>query len=130
VRIEQWMVRLQESVHPRRDKVGILVAIGVDRDGFRHVLGVQGGAKEDKESWMKFLRHIKSRWLKGVRLFVSDKCFGLVESLADFYPHAHGSAASLPFTGMSLPLFRKEESKKLPPDFGRLPLREAEHDNI
>ena len=68
--------------------VSVLVAIGVDQDGYRHVLGVQEGAKEDKESWMKFLRHLKSRGLKGVRLFVSDKCLGLVESLADFYPHA------------------------------------------
>lgn len=68
--------------------VSILVAIGVDQDGYRHVLGVQEGAKEDKESWTRFLRHLKSRGLQGVRLFVSDKCLGLVESLADFYPAA------------------------------------------
>ena len=35
-----------------------------------------------------FLRHLKERGLTGVRLFVSDKCLGLVESLADFYPKA------------------------------------------
>lgn len=69
--------------------VSILTAIGVDQDGYRHVLGVQEGAKEDKESWQKFLRYLKSRGLKGVKLFVSDKCLGLVESLTDFYPHAH-----------------------------------------
>ena len=68
--------------------VSVLVAIGVDQDGYRHVLGVQEGAKEDKESWTGFLRHLKKRGLKGVRLFVSDKCLGLVESLADFYPTA------------------------------------------
>lgn len=68
--------------------VSVLVAIGVDQDGYRHVLGVQEGAKEDKESWTRFLRHLKTRGLKGVRLFVSDKCLGLVESLADFYPQA------------------------------------------
>jgi len=68
--------------------VSVLVAIGVDQDGYRHVLGVQEGAKEDKESWTRFLRHLKARGLKGVKLFVSDKCLGLVESLADFYPTA------------------------------------------
>ena len=68
--------------------VSVLVAIGVDQDGFRHVLGVQEGAKEDKESWTRFLRYLKSRGLQGVKLFVSDKCLGLVESLADFYPEA------------------------------------------
>lgn len=68
--------------------ISVLVAIGVDQDGYRHILGVQEGAKEDKESWTRFLRHLKSRGLSGVRLLVSDKCLGLVESLADFYPEA------------------------------------------
>ena len=69
-------------------KVSVLMAIGVDQDGYRHVLGVQEGAKEDKESWTGFLRHLKKRGLKGIKLFISDKCLGLVESLADFYPTA------------------------------------------
>ena len=68
--------------------VSVLVAVGVDQDGYRHMLGVQEGAKEDKESWTRFLRHLKSRGLTGVRLFISDKCLGLVESLTDFYPEA------------------------------------------
>jgi putative transposase len=46
------------------------------------------GAKEDKESWIAFMRYLKERGLSGVELFVSDKCLGLVESLADFYPKA------------------------------------------
>jgi len=66
--------------------VSVLVAIGVDEHGYRQVLGVKEGAKEDKESWTAFLRHLKNRGLCGVQLFVSDKCLGLVESLADFYP--------------------------------------------
>ena len=68
--------------------VSVLVAVDVDRFGYRQVLGVKEGAKEDKESWTAFLRHLKSRGLTGVRLFISDKCLGLVESLADFYPQA------------------------------------------
>jgi transposase-like protein len=68
--------------------VAVLVAVGVDRDGFREVLGVAEGTKEDAESWRGFLRHLKERGLSGVRLFVTDKCLGLVESLAEFYPAA------------------------------------------
>jgi transposase-like protein len=68
--------------------VSVLVAIGVGVDGFREILGVAEGVKEDKESWTNFLRWLKERGLKGVRLFVSDKCLGLVESLADFYADA------------------------------------------
>jgi transposase-like protein len=47
------------------------------------------GSKEDKESWRRFLRHLKDRGLKGVRLCVTDKCLGLQESLAEFYPDAY-----------------------------------------
>jgi len=68
--------------------VSVLVAIGVDAEGFRDVLGVSEGAKEDKESWTVFLRELKERGLSGVQLFVSDKCLGLVENLAEFYPEA------------------------------------------
>jgi len=68
--------------------VAVLVAVGVDPQGFRDILGVMEGAKEDKASWTKFLRHLKERGLTGVQLIVSDKCLGLVESLAEFYPEA------------------------------------------
>ena len=68
--------------------VSVLVAVGVNAEGFREVLGVMEGAKEDKASWTRFLRHLKDRGLKDVRLAISDKCLGLVESLVDFYPDA------------------------------------------
>jgi putative transposase len=68
--------------------IAVLVAIGVREDGFREILGVCEGAKEDKESWRSFLRHLKERGLTSVRLITSDKCLGLVESLAEFYPEA------------------------------------------
>src|ERR1700722_7796302 len=68
--------------------VSVLVAIGVSQSGYRQILAVSEGAKEDKESWTEFLRGLKERGLKGVELFVSDKCLGLVENLADFYPEA------------------------------------------
>lgn len=68
--------------------VSILVAIGVGADGFRTVLGVMEGGKEDKESWLGFLRLLKARGLQGTRLFISDKCLGLVEALGDVFPEA------------------------------------------
>lgn len=68
--------------------VSVLVAIGVAQNGYREVLAVSEGAKEDKASWTQFLRELKERGLKGVELFVSDKCLGLVENLGEFYPEA------------------------------------------
>ena len=68
--------------------ISVLVAIGVDAKGYRQVLGVREGTKEDKAGWSGFLRHLKKRGLKGIELVISDACLGLVESIGDFYPQA------------------------------------------
>ena len=102
-RIEQWRNRPIEGEYPyvyldgiclKRSwggevrNVSVLVAIGVAGDGFREVLGICEGTKEDTESWSNFLRHLKQRGLKGIQLVVSDKCLGLVEALSRFFPDA------------------------------------------
>ncbi len=79
--------------------VAVLVAIGVDADGYRQILGVCEGAKEDATSWRNFLHHLKSRGLKGARMITSDKCLVLVESLVEFYPEA--SCNAVWFTGIA-----------------------------
>jgi transposase-like protein len=101
--IEKWRISPIEGEHPyvyldgismKRSWAGevknisILVAIGVNREGYREVLGVAEGAKEDKASWIAFLRYLKGRGLRGVKLIISDKCLGLIENLGDFYPKA------------------------------------------
>ena len=101
--IEDWRNKPIEGRHPyvyidgtylKRSwggevkNVAILVAIGVAEDGYREVLGIAEGAKEDKASWLKFMRHLKERGLDGTRLFVSDACLGLVESLGEVFPEA------------------------------------------
>jgi len=68
--------------------VAILIAVGVDQDGYREVLGISEGSKEDHQSWSGFLRQLKRRGLNAVQLVVSDKCLGLTESLAQFFPEA------------------------------------------
>ena len=45
--------------------VSVLVAVGVNEDGYREILGVAEGTKEDKASWRNFLRYLKERGLSG-----------------------------------------------------------------
>ena len=68
--------------------VSLLVAIAVNDDGCREILGIAEGAKEDKAGWSSFLKHLKERGLSGVELVISDACLGLVESVAEVYPEA------------------------------------------
>ena len=102
-RINEWRNRQIAGAHPyvyldgiylKRSwggevrNVAVLVAIGVSKSGFREVLGVCEGAKEDKASWHSFLRHLRERGLKRVRLIVSDKCLVLLESVGECFPEA------------------------------------------
>ena len=68
--------------------VSVLAAVGVGQDGYRRILGVVEGHKEDKAGWLAFLKQLKERGLKGVRLVISDACLGLVDALADVFPDA------------------------------------------
>ena len=77
--------------------VSVLVAIGVTTQGYRQILGVAEGAKEDKAGWSSFLSHLKQRGLSGVRLFTSDACLGLVESVAEFFPEARWQRCTVHF---------------------------------
>src|SRR5215831_19292074 len=65
-----------------------LVAIGVNERGYREILGICEGAKEDKTGWSAFLKQLKERGMKGVRLITSDACIGLAASAAEFFPEA------------------------------------------
>ena len=77
--------------------VSLLVAIGVTSEGFREVLGICEGAKEDKSGCSAFLRHLVDRGLSGVELIVSDACRGLVESVGDFLPDARWQRCTVHF---------------------------------
>lgn len=68
--------------------VSVLVAISVDQDGYRKILGAQEGHKEDKSGWSGFLEHLEGRDLRAPRLVISDVRMGLLESIAGHYPDA------------------------------------------
>lgn len=68
--------------------VSVLVAVGVGEDGYRDILGIAEGCKQDKAGWSNFLAYLKKRGLDCPELFISDQCLGLIESLDEYYPHA------------------------------------------
>ena len=71
-----------------RGNVSVLVAIGVNKEGHREVIGVAEGMKEDGDSWEQFVRGMIERGLKGVRLVVGDRCAGLVSTVNSMLPKA------------------------------------------
>ena len=58
------------------ENVSVLVAIAVNEDGFREVLGAAEGMKEDKASWVSFFQWLRGRGLDGVKLIVGGDVGG------------------------------------------------------
>ena len=57
--------------------VAVIIAVGVNTDGRREVLGMAVGASEAETFWTQFLRSLTSRGLRGVKLVISDSHEGL-----------------------------------------------------
>ena len=70
------------------ENISVLVAVGVNKDGYREILGAAEGLKEDLESWKSFFVWLKSRGLKGVEMIIGDKALGMVESIGQVFPKA------------------------------------------
>jgi putative transposase len=62
--------------------VAVIVAVGVNGDGRREVLGMAIGASEAETFWTGFLRTLARRGLRGVKLVVSDAHEGLKAAVA------------------------------------------------
>ena len=73
-------------VKARRDhhivSVAVIVAVGVNTDGRREVLGMTTGNSEAEPFWVEFLRSLTRRGLRGVKLVVSDAHEGLKAAIA------------------------------------------------
>lgn len=62
--------------------VAVIVAVGVNTDGQRQVLGMKVGPSEAEPFWTEFLRSLMRRGLRGVRLVISDGHEGIKAAVA------------------------------------------------
>ena len=66
----------------------VLVAIGIDWEGRRRILGVELAGRESTTSWREFVIGLKQRGLSGVRLAITDDHPGLKRAIAEVLPEA------------------------------------------
>jgi putative transposase len=101
--LERFALRALEEPYPylildaRYEKVridgvirsqAVLIAIGINWEGRRQVLGVELANRESATSWKEFVRRLKERGLNGVELVVSDDHDGLKKAVAELLPEA------------------------------------------
>ncbi len=70
------------------ENVAVMVAIGVNDDGYREVIGAAEGFTESAECWREFLSWLKGRGLTGVRMFTGDKAAAMTGAIAEVFPGA------------------------------------------
>lgn len=66
----------------------ILIAIGVNWEGKREVLGIEIANRESTHSWKEFISKLKARGLSGVQLVISDAHIGLQGAITEFLTSA------------------------------------------
>jgi putative transposase len=81
-------IYLKRSWGGEYENVAILIAMAVNDDGYREVIGAAEGMKEDIASWLEFLKSLKQRGLEGTQLFIGDKCLGLLEAVNEVFPNS------------------------------------------
>ena len=84
--LDALVVKVREN--GRIVNVHALVAVGVNADGQREVLGLDVASDEDGAGWLAFLRSLTARGLTGVRLVISDAHRGLVSAIGAALPGA------------------------------------------
>ncbi len=101
--VEKWRLRPLEGEYPyvyidgiylkrswggSYENVAVMVAIGVNADGYREIIGCAEGLTETKDSWKEFLAWLKDRGLRGVRMLTGDKSLGMPGAIEEVFPQA------------------------------------------
>mgnify|MGYP001772979482 CR=1 FL=1 len=79
VLVDALVLKVRENRRIRQ--MSMMVAVGVNDQGFREILGLRVGDKESYANWHDFFGWLKQRQLRGVDLVVSDSHVGLVQAV-------------------------------------------------
>ncbi|AEF94020.1 transposase mutator type [Desulfotomaculum nigrificans CO-1-SRB] len=81
--VDALVLKVREEGRVRARSV--MIAIGVNTDGYREILGLMLGDSESESSWGEFFTWLKSRGLRGVDIIVSDNHGGLVKAVRSHF---------------------------------------------
>ncbi len=73
---------------------GVIIAVGINRDGYREVLGMMVGDTESEASWGEFFSRLKDRGLHGVNIVTSYNHRSLVRAIRQHFAELHSKDAT------------------------------------
>src|SRR5690606_21971952 len=81
-----WVDGIHLKVRLERDKVCLLVMIGVRADGSKELVALDDGHRESTESWLDLLRSCKRRGMRAPVLAVGDGALGFWAAVREVFP--------------------------------------------
>ena len=116
--VDALYVKVRED--NRVQSKGLLIAVGVNEEGYREIIGFSVANRESESSWGEFFSSLKERGLKDVHLITSDDHKGLVKAARRHFQgstwqrcQTHFSRNMLDHTPKALQPEIKEELRKL-----------------
>lgn len=95
------------------ENCSVLIAIGVNKDGYREILGACEGLKEDLESWKNLFVWLKSRGLSGVKMITGDKVLGMTEAIGQVFLDAKYQRCTVHFYRNVFSVVPKQKVKEV-----------------
>jgi len=95
---------------------GVLIVLGIDRDGMREILEVRVADTENETTWSDLFRDLKRRGLKDVQLVTSDDHEGIKAGVMRFFQGASWQRCQCHFTKNMLALATKGQKEELKAD--------------
>ena len=81
-----WVDGVHIKAGVARENAAVLTVIGVDVDGRKHLIALEEGYRESKESWLEVLRSLRDRGMQAPVLAVGDGALGFWAALPELWP--------------------------------------------
>lgn len=110
-----WLdaVVLEVRENHRVISLALVIAIGVDREGERHILGFELGAGESEAFWLAFLRSLRARGMEQVELVISDAHQGLKAAIDQVFSGAAWQRCRVHFMRNLLSQIARKDRKEV-----------------
>lgn len=96
------------------------IAIGINEEGRREIIGFKISEKESEDTWYLFFEYLKQKGLKGIKMVISDAHKGLVKSIKESFINASWQRCQVHFLRNILSKIPKKDTKEFREDIKSL----------
>ncbi len=81
-----WVDGIYSGIRADQQRLCVLVVMGVNREGEKHLLAIEDGVRESTQSWREVLLHLKARGMNTPALAIGDGAMGFWGALEELFP--------------------------------------------